>query len=344
MRLKQPGDSWGWICNVSNSLYIFESNSVPAVTAVMATSGTFVMNQPVTPLNEYPGGYSSAASSYSVKVEVANPMTTQPVQYTVRESAPAQFTYELKEAYKGARIISTEALDGYADQLVAIGKTLAAQPIDLMIVPFRGGLTPSLQLQVINKLSYPTLPLGFSAGSQPQNWKRIGDELVASLEKYRERSSLVIGVIDAAVRGDSSLSLANIMRELKAHFGGQPWRVVFHLLYSDEKYSTPFLANGIPGLSVDEIVFEVVLHKVPSLLVDDWNEGIGLRADWKNGVCYYKKTSSGHILAKQPDGSVAVLESPELPRLLDSPIAQSVTDSMLSDPNLRLKPNNEKLM
>lgn len=329
---------------MENSIYIFESNSVPVVTAVMATSGTFVMHQPVTPISDYPGGYSSVASSYNVHIEVANPMTAQSVQYSVRDSAPAQFTSELKEAYKDARIILPQALDGYADQLVAIGKSLAMQPIDLMIVPFRGGLTPSLHLQVINKLSYPTLPLGFSAGSQPQNWKSIEDELVSNLEKFRGRGSLVIGVIDAAVRGDSALSLAKIMQSAKQHFCGQPWRVVFHLLHSEEneKHPKPALADGIPGLSINNLIFEVVLHKVPSLLVDDWDEGLGLRADWKNGVCYYKKTASGQVLAKQPDGSVAVLETAELPRLIDSMIAQSVTDSMLSDPSLQLKPSKEE--
>ncbi len=299
------------------------------------------MNQPVTPLRGYAERYSSADNSSEVSVEVANPMSTQPVTYSVRDSAPAQFCSELKEAYKVARIILPFALDGYADQLVLIGKTLAALPIDVMIVPFRGGLTPSLHLQVINKLSYPTLPLGFSAGSQSQNWKGIEDELVSRLECFRGRSSLVIGVIDAAVRGDSSLALAKIMRSVKEHFRGQPWRVVFHLLHSEEneKHPKPTLAAGIPGLSLDDVIFEVVLHKVPSLLVDDWDDGIGLKAEWENGICYYKRTSSGQVIAKQPDGSVAVLESPELPRLIDSMIGQSVTDSMLSDPTLKRKPS-----
>jgi hypothetical protein len=184
--------------------------------------------------------------------------------------------------------------------------------------------------------------LGFSAGSQQQNWKSIEDELVNGLEHFRERRSLVIGVIDAAIRGDGSLSLAKILQSVKQHFDAQPWRVVFHLLHSRERenHRTPILSDGIEGLTSTDLIFERVLHEVPSLLVEDWDEGLGLKVEWDKDVCIYKNSSFGQVIVKHPDESVAVLESPELPRLINELIAQSVTEAMLSDPNLLLKADN----
>jgi len=112
---------------MSNSIYVFEGSGNPAVTPVMATSGTFVMGYDVQQLRQHPGG----------GAEVANPMLVQPVQYTILEAAPAELIYELKESFKDARIITREQLDGYADQLVNVARNLAERPIDLMIVPYR---------------------------------------------------------------------------------------------------------------------------------------------------------------------------------------------------------------
>jgi len=276
----------------------------------------------------------------AVRPEVANPMLVQPVQYNILEAAPPELVYELKESFKDARIITREQIDSYADQLVAVASNLAERPIDLMIVPYRGGLTPSLHLQVMNKFKYPHFPLGFSRGSQERNRQSIEDELVWNLERFREREKLLIGIIDTAIRGDSSLKLADILNSAKRHFYKQQWRIVFHLLHSDEKYPTPPLVKGIANFNAERLWFEVELHKVASLLVEDWDEGIGLRAAWQNGICYYRTTTDGQVISKLPDGSVAVLHSNNLPVLIHSFIAHSVTDSMLTNPALSLKPNN----
>lgn len=315
---------------MSNSIYVFEGNGNPAVTPVMATSGTFVMGYDVRQLEQHP----------AARPEVANPMLVQPVQFSIVEAAPAELIYELKEAFKDARIITGQQIDSYADQLVNVARNLAERPIDLMIVPYRGGLTPSLHLQVMNKFQYPQLPLGFSAGSQERNRQSIEDELIWNLERFRERGQLLIGIIDTAIRGDSSLKLADILRSAKRHFEKQQWRIVFHLLHSDEKYPTPPLVKDIDKFNAASLWFEVELHIVPSLLVEDWDEGIGLRAEWQNGICYYKTTTDGQVISRLPDGTVAVLHSNNLPTLIHSFIANSVADSMLTNPTLTLKPSN----
>jgi hypothetical protein len=315
---------------MTNSIYVFDGNGNPTVTAVMATSGTFVMGYDVRQLEQ----------QAAPRSEVANPMMVQPAQYNILETTAPKLIYELKNAFKDARIITPEQIASYADQLVVVATNLAERPIDFMIVPYRGGLTPSLHLQVMNKFQYPHIPLGFSQGSQERNRQNIEDEVVWNLEQFRDRKHLLIGVIDAAIRGDSSLKLADVLKSAKRHFDKQRWKIVFHLLHSEEKYRTPPFVREIPNFNSDGIQFEVELHPVASLLVEDWDEGIGLRADWQNGICYYKATTDGQVISKLPDGNVAVLHSNNLPALIHSFIAHSVTDSMLTNPALTLKPNN----
>lgn len=312
---------------MSNSRYIFEGNGNPAVTPVMATSGTFVMGFDVRQLGQQP----------VTAVEVANPMLVQQVQYNVVAAAPAELIYELKESFRDARIITRKEVESYADRLVEVATDLAKRPIDLMIVPYRGGLTPSLHLQVMNKFQYPHIPLGFTQGSQERNRQSIEDEVIWNLERFRQHERLCIGIIDTAIRGDGSLKLADILKSAKRHFDKQQWQIVFHLLHSPEKYPTPPLVRDIDNFNTESLRFKVELHDVPSLLVEDWDEGIGLRAEWQNGICYYKTTTDGQVISKLPDGNVAVLHSNNLPILIHSFIANSVTDSMLTNPALTLK-------
>lgn len=326
---------------MNNSLYIFEGNGQPTITAVMTASGTFVMGYAPDTQASFQEVWPQPVKSASA-YEIANPMVVQQPQFKILDTAPESFAQALKSEFKDARILLPDKLQAYAHRLTEVAMTLATQPLDVMIVPYRGGLTPSLHLQVMNKLSYPCVPLGFSRGSWKVQWDSIADEFVAHLEKYRDRPSLRIGVIDAAIRGDSSWGMANVLSRTKSHFKKQPWQVVFHLLHAEEKakYSVPPLAMGIPGLSACDLVFSLELHRVPSLLVEDWDEGIGLKADWGNGVCYYKVTTAGQVICRMPDGCVGVLESSNLPQLINYHIANSITDVMLRDPNLKLKSGN----
>lgn len=314
---------------MSNSIYVFEGAGNPTVTPVMATSGTFVMGFDVQQLGKQP----------ATTVEVANPMMMQQPQSNIVAVAPAELIYGLKESFKDARIITRHEIESYADRLVEVATDLAARPIDLMIVPYRGGLTPSLHLQVMNKFQYPHIPLGFTQGSQERNRQSIEDELVWNLEKFREREHLHLGIVDAAIRGDSSLKLADILSSAKRHFAKQQWQIAFHLLHAPDKYPTPPLVRDIDKFNSEKLWFKVELHHVPSLLVEDWDEGIGLRAEWQNGTCYYKTTTDGQVISKLPDGSVAVLHSENLPLLIHSYIANAVTDSMLTNPAMTLKPS-----
>jgi hypothetical protein len=315
---------------MEHSLYNFDNAKLQNVTAVFATSGTFVMNFPT-----------DSAGSYGGSPEVANPMPLQEVPYTVIEKAHESFTAELRQTFKQARYYSPSELASYSEKLVEIGKRLATYPIDLMLVPYRGGIAPSLQLQVMNKLSYQLVPIGFTQGSSPKHWNAIRDDLVNKLEPYIGEPSLTMGVIDTAVSGHSSEALAEILLMTKDHFKNQSWFVTFYLLHSHERYYVPPLSFKVPALSRSDLVFQIELFDVPSLLVDDWDAGIGIRADWAGEHCVYRPTGFGQMMVRQPDSSVWVVESPKINQYYDVLMSNFVTETMLADPSLRLRPPND---
>ena len=269
--------------------------------------------------------------------EIANPMPVKETPFTIVDVAGKQWLAELQLAHKDAKVLQRQEVAAYANRLVETAKEFAVNPIDCLIVPYRGGLTPSMPLQVMNKLQYPTIPLGFSRGSDEKHWPAIRDELIERLGHYRDRPQLAIGVIDTAIRGDSALALAHVLRMTKEIFNQQKWTVTFHLLHATDRHKTPLLTWGIPGLSTGELVFDVRLHQVPSLLVDDWDEGLGLKVEWKEGRCIYKACASGQVIVQQSDESIAVIEAEALHRFITEDLSKAATEAITTDPSLRLK-------
>jgi hypothetical protein len=264
-------------------------------------------------------------------------MLTLPITYQVLDTAGSNQLGELQDAYRGAEYFTQTDLDIYAGVLVEIAKELSVKPLDIMLVPLRGGWKPSIQLQVMNKVDYPLFPFAFTAGSQGRFRKENFDLLVEHLQALRGKPALQIGIIDAAISGHSAKTLAELIVEVKSAFRGQAWHVCFDLLYSDKSTNHPFPRESdvIPDMSRGELTFERKPRLVPSLLVEDWDEGIGFSLN--DGQCIYKTTGDGTLLLRTNDNRVGVYRSPQLARFIDYLIANSASESMLSDPLLELK-------
>lgn len=307
------------------------------IDAVLVTSGTFAYNNPVLKLPVFSKTYPPFDPRTEDQPEVANPMLAQAVNYQVLDTVASNQLTELQDAYRYAQYFTQTDLDSYADVLVHIAKKLSVKPLDIMLVPLRGGWKPSIQLQVMNKVGYPLFPFPFTAGSQGRFKKENLEVLSECMRAFHGKSALQIGVIDAAISGHSAKALAELLVEVKAEFPGQAWHVCFDLLYSDKSHNHPFPRESdvIPHMSKADLTFERNPRLVPSLLVEDWDEGIGLSLN--NGQCIYKTTGDGTLLLRTNDNRVGVYRSSELSRFIDHLIANSASESMLSDPLLELK-------
>jgi hypothetical protein len=307
------------------------------IDVVLVTSGTFAYNNPVLTPPLFSNAYPPFDLRFETRPEVSNPMLAQPVEYQLLDCAASNQLSELKNAYEGAEYFTQADLDCYADVLVQIAKELSTKSLDIMLVPLRGGWKPSIQLRVMNKHSYPLLPFAFTAGSNGRFRKENFDLLAARLKEFHDKPTLQIGVIDAAMSGHSAKTLAELLRDIKSEFPKQAWHVCFDLLYSDKTKNHPFPneSDVILHMSSGDLTFERNPRLVPSLLVEDWDEGIGFSLN--NGQCIYKTTGNGTLLLRTNDNRVGVYRSSELSRFIDLLIAKSNSESMLSDPLLELK-------
>jgi hypothetical protein len=247
----------------------------------------------------------------------------------------------LQEHYKYAKTISVEDVSSFAEQLVEIGKILVVREYDFVVFPLRGGLKPAIQLHVIGKESIPSCWLPFTSGSQRKNDEQVLAALTDFLRPFLHRESLKFAVVDTAISGYGSLALADILRDLNERTSNQAWQVDFHLLYSvtNKNWSFPERSLGIPAISRDRVKFALEHHRVDSLLVEDWNEAIGLEASWEGKTLVMKPTSDGQVILKETDGTVNVIESTELSTFIDVLISQKINASIAGDGSLSFKQN-----
>lgn len=311
-------------------------NDETRIDAVLVTSGTFAFNHPVLS----PPAWANAYPPFDLRLEtaeIANPMLARPVNYRVLEQAEYTQLGAIQDAYNKAELVTQSDLDSYADALVRIAKQIAVKPLDIMLVPLRGGWKPSIQLQVMNKRGYPLFPFPFTAGSQGRFRNENRECLIERLKAFQGKTALRIGVIDAAITGHGAKALAELLMEVKSEFRGQAWRVTFELLYSNSnpKHPLPKQSDIIPSMSSGELLFERNLHVVPNLVIDDWDEVVGLRVN--NGEYLYKPVADGTVLLKAHDNHITVFRSSELSRFVDHLIATSASEAILSDPLLELK-------
>jgi len=273
------------------------------------------------------------------KLEICNPMaatTTKQIQFTPVEKAANcndYFLGELQASYKNARTVSRGELDSFGSCLLDMRKTLSGREYDGIIVPLRGGLKPWTQLHVLGEKSEKPIWLPYTGGSTGKFDEQIRFHLTEELKPLSDSGRLKLAVIDTAMGGNGSEHLAQLITGLHAQDPARKWDVDFHLMCSNE---FPKLSWEIPKYSTDSIHFNPYDWRVDSLLVEDWNEAIGLQGVGFDGnqITIKPASTDGHLILKENDGTVRVLKSNELHHAVDVLIAESVSDAVRSDPLL----------
>lgn len=87
--------------------------------------------------------------------------------------------------------------------------------------------------------------------------------------------------------------------------------------------------NKLPSVE-----FNVELWPVEDLLVEDWNEAIGLSVEFGSGqkLVIKKCSTEGKFLFRDNQKRIQVIESPELNKYFDVRLGQAISDDILSDP------------
>lgn len=302
-------------------------------------SGMYVQPSPVPVVHSLqPITFVDAASPRTtLRIELCNPMPVRPVEAIVVQEVRPAFAAEFERTLHRVPIIGTSELYNFAEQLLEIGRILAGRVYDVVIIPLRGGLKPWLQLDVLREFRQQPLWLPYTAGSQRTHDEQITHILHEGLAPHERAARLKIAIVDTAISGDGSYHLAELLSDTHRRNAKQRWECDFHLLHTRERY--PAKTGRIPELQHDQLAFSVTLWPVDHLLVEDWNEAIGLEVQWEgNSRAIIKHCSTeGHLLLRREDGSVQHIESPELHHYMDVLLGDAVSEHVRHDPYLQFQ-------
>jgi len=211
---------------------------------------------------------------------------------------------------------------------------------DVILFPLRGCRQPGIVTKVIAGLrDEQTVIFNYTYATTGSQQEIIRTQLVERLSKTLPDQELVsIGIADTAKGGNGSIHLAGVLAEIQAvHFSDQKWSVQFHLLHDRDR--TPDLSSKsylIPDAgSVGVFFLWPKLYAVDSLIVEDWDDGIGI-STYRDGKTFQlrKAETPGRLIVRDDDG-LALIESPDLSKVVTGLMVEAVNDLMLDDPAVK---------
>ena len=239
------------------------------------------------------------------------------------------------------KLFNRSEFDDFALTLLTeLVPNLIGQDHDLFLFPLRGCRQPGIVTKVIAGIP-PESVIVFNytyatAGSQQEI---IFSQLIEQFRKKLPNKEVVsLGIIDTAKGGNGSIHLARVLTEIQAkHFAEQRWSVQFHLLHErDRMVDLSSKSYQIPDANTDSVYFPYPrLYGVESLLVEDWDDGIGI-STYKDGKFYELKKAEtpGRVIVRD-NKEISLIESPDLSKLVTSLMVESVNDLMLDDPDVK---------
>jgi hypothetical protein len=224
---------------------------------------------------------------------------------------------------------------------VGIAKWLNRVPYAGIIIPLRGGLKPGIQLRLLTELQHECCWLPFTRGSNKVDHEQVRHLLKRFLERIATVPVLRIAILDTADSGDSARVLAEIIRDIyRSMEGPGQWIANFMLIFEprDDGYPFPPKALDIRKLTLDErLIFSVTVCQTPSLIVEDWDEAIGIRTIWKDGKvpAIVQLPSKGRIIVEEFSGNLLEIEAERLDHYTNDLFTSAVSEAMTTDPMFR---------
>lgn len=270
-------------------------------------------------------------------VALCNPMPAYQVPVPkVDEVDPGKARLYVAERPK-LTVVRRSSLDAYAAELVRIGKELQSVGYHGVVVPLRGGLKPWVQLDVVTELKLHDCWLPFTQGANGVDRDQIRHYLASFLSARPPVTPFRLAVVDTANSGHSSCMLADVIKSVWSDRGdASEWAVDFYLLF--EATSTarrqPPKSRDIGPKSNTRLQFRVFPRPVPDLVVEDWDEALGVKCLWRDGTTPALEVipSKGVLAIQERDGRLHIIEADRLDRETDLLLGEAVSEAVVTEP------------
>jgi hypothetical protein len=219
---------------------------------------------------------------------------------------------------------------------------LLHQKHDVILFPLRGCRQPGIITKVLVGLpNEKAVIFNYTYATADFQQEMIRSELIEQLNARLPNVELAnIGVVDTAKGGDSSIHLAAVLEKIQAeHFSGQQWSVQFHLLHdrarTQDLYKKLYRIHGAKTGHSTITFPQPLLYAVDSLIVEDWDDGIGI-STYRDGTTYQlKKAETPGRLIVRDDTAVSLIESSDLSKVVTGLMVDAVNELMLNDPDVK---------
>ena len=225
-----------------------------------------------------------------------------------------------------APLFSEREFNGYAEAIQQAGDQIKRYAPDIILVPMRGGIRPWLHIQIYCGLrTEPSCVFPFTG--EEKNSDDTKEIILRALLHHEGSDALKIACIDTAKGGNGSRQLLNILSELhEAIEKIQAWHISLFLFVPEErKYASwKYEHEGRSHLN-----FQV---KVPLIPVETV-----VGEDLEAGMINLQNFDRYQRLKIRSSGATFLIETAELPAVLDQKITHSIHELLDTEPGTRLK-------
>jgi hypothetical protein len=258
----------------------------------------------------------------------------QIIKDAVSNETQDRFLNEYQSAQR-CKLFERSQFDEYASAIFErLIPSIGQQKHDLILLPLRGCRQPGILTKLIGGFPHTQLVIfNYTYATKDSQQSQIRTELLERLrQQLPEQQSVSLGIVDTAKGGHGSRHLAQLLATLHSeHFSNQLWTVQFHLLHASD--GAPRLAREIPSYGDEKAKFPLPLfYEVASLLVEDWDEGIGLAVQENRGYYELKRCVTPGTILYRDEETVQVIESEELCNTMTGLMAEALNRLMLSHP------------
>ncbi len=223
--------------------------------------------------------------------------------------------------------------DGYGEVFVELAQSVVKQKAHLNLGLLRGAYRPCIFVEVMTRGEIRYEFVNYTQHTERE--AEIVKHLNVLLGQYDPQTAeFRIQVTDTAVGGDGGQHLARMLRGIKTsnrRFQHQRWTIMLNLVHDLQERANPDNMRAIVRENRSSIRFEVTLHKVPNLLTEDYDAGLGLKFD--RGIVN-PFDESGKLLLNSDTG-VSLIESDNMRLTFDQFFSGSVTEVLLTSPEYR---------
>ena len=280
--------------------------------------------------------------------ESTSELLFNPYQPDVRseliDKSPLERQALFLDEYRGVQKLKSVERSEFEDYALTLLTKLVPNLIrykhDVVLFPLRGCRQPGIVTKVVVGLrDEQAVVFNYTYATAGSQQELIRSQLIERLKRTLPDEEFAnIGVVDTAKGGNGSIHLAGVLSEIQAaHFSDQRWSVQFHLLHDRDR--TPDLSSKsylIPDAGSSSVFFLwPKLYAVDSLIVEDWDDGIGI-STYRDGKTFQlKKAETPGRLIVRDDVEVSLIESPDLSKVVTGLMVEAVNDLMLDDPAVK---------